>query len=121
MQEFIKFSEEELLAELLPIVDNLELALAQLKVLNSNEGLEGKEDAVSKGFLQIALQLTRFLKDHQVQELTVEGEKFNPEFHESAEEVEKEGVEPGTVVEVLSKGYILHGRLLRPAKVRIAK
>jgi len=121
MQEFIKFSEEEVLAELLPIVDNLELALTQLKVLNSNEGLEGKEDTVSKGFLQIALQLKRFLKDHQVEELKSEGEKFNPEFHEAAEEVEKEGIEPGTVVEVLSKGYTLHGKLLRPAKVIVVK
>src|SRR3989338_5692663 len=60
MQEFMKFSEEEVLAELLPIVDNLDLALSQM---------EGKEDAVSKGFLQISLQLKRFLKDHEVQEL----------------------------------------------------
>ena len=112
MQEFIKFSEEELLVQLLPVVDNLELALEQLK---------GKEDAVSKGFLQIAMQLKRFLKDHQVEELKTEGEKFNPEFHEAVEEVEKEGVVPGTVVEVLSKGYALHGKLLRPARVKIAK
>lgn len=112
MQEFIKFAEEELLAELLPVIDNLELAQRQL---------EGKEDAVSKGFLQIAAQLKRFLKDHQVEELKIEGEKFNPEFQEAAEEVGKEGVEPGTVVEVLSKGYTLHGKLIRPAKVKIAK
>lgn len=112
MQEFMKFSEEEVLAELLPIVDNLELGQAQLK---------GKEDTVSKGFLQIALQLKQFLKDHQVEELQSEGEKFNPEFHEAAEEVEKEGIEQGTIVEVLSKGYALHGKLLRPAKVKVAK
>lgn len=112
MQEFIKFAEEELLAELLPMVDNLELAQRQL---------EGKEDAVSKGFLQIAMQLKSFLKDHEVQEMKVEGEKFNPEFHEAAGEVEKEGVEPGVIVEVLSKGYTLHGKLLRPARVRVAK
>lgn len=112
MQEFIKFSEEELLVQLLPVVDNLELALEQLK---------GKEDAVSKGFLQIAMQLKRFLKDHQVEELKSEGEKFNPEFHEAAGEVVQEGIEPGTIVEVLSKGYTLHGKLIRPAKVKIAK
>ena len=121
MQEFIKFSEEEVLSQLLPIVDTLELALAQLKVLNSNEGLEGKEDARSRGFLQIAMQLKRFLKDHQVEELKTEGEKFNPEFQEAAGEVEKEGVESGTVVEVLLKGYTLNGKLMRPAKVKIAK
>ena len=112
MQEFIKFAEEELLSELLPIVDNLELALDQL---------EGKEDAVSKGFLQIAMLMKQFLKDHQVEELKAEGEKFNPEFHEAAGEVEKEGVEPGMIVEVLSRGYTLYGKLLRPAKVKIAK
>src|SRR3989338_967193 len=108
MQEFIKFSEEELLVQLLPVVDNLELALEQLK---------GKEDAVSKGFLQIAMQLKRFLKDHQVEELKSEGEKFNPEFHEAAGEVEKEGVGQGMIVEVLSRGYTLPGKLIRTAKV----
>jgi molecular chaperone GrpE len=112
MQEFIKFAEEELLVELLPVIDNLELALSQV---------QGKDDTLSKGFLQIAMQLKHFLKDHQVEELKSEGEKFNPEFHEAAEEVEKEGTEPGTVVEVLSKGYTLQGKLLRPAKVKIAK
>ena len=112
MQEFIKFAEEELLAELLPVIDNLELALSQV---------QGKDDTLSKGFLQIAMQLKHFLKDHQVEELKAEGEKFNPEFHEAAEEVEKEGTEPGTVVEVLQKGYTLHKKLIRPVKVRIAK
>jgi molecular chaperone GrpE len=112
MQEFVKFAEEELLSELLPILDTLELALAQL---------EGKEDAVSKGFSQIAMQIKSFLKDHQVEEVKAEGEKFNPEFHEAAEEVEKEGVGSGIIVEVLSKGYTLHGKLMRPAKVKVAK
>lgn len=112
MQEFITFAEEELLVELLPIVDNLDLAQAQL---------EGKDDTLSKGFLQIAMLVKQFLNDHQVQEMKVGGEKFNPEFHEAAEEVEKEGTEPGTVVEVLLKGYTLHRKLIRPAKVKIAK
>lgn len=143
MQEFIKFSEEELLGEVLPILDNLELALAHIKPAKSPQGIEagppqssepattssdiggeaglGGEDAVSKGFLQIAMQIQSFLKDHEVEELKAQGEKFNPEFHEAAEEVEKEGVEPGSIVEVLSKGYTLHGKLMRPAKVKIAK
>lgn len=119
MQEFIKFTEEELLVELLPIVDNLELALSRL---------EGKEDTVSKGFSQIAMLVKRFLKDHQVEELKLDGEKFNPEFHEAAEEVEspstgsgQAGMESGTIVDVLLKGYTLHGKLIRPARVKIAK
>ncbi len=118
MQEFIKFAEEELLSELLPILDTLELALAHLKPAESPQGIQA---GVSKGFLQIAMQIKSFLKDHQVEELKAEGEKFNPEFHEAAEEVQKEGVESGTVVEVLSKGYTLHGKLMRPAKVIVAK
>lgn len=112
MQEFIKFAEEELLLELLVIVDNLELAEVQL---------QGKEDAVSAGFLQIAAQLKRFLKDHQVEELRVEGGKFNPEFQEAVEEVEGTGLEPGMISEVVTKGYTLHSRLLRPAKVKVSK
>jgi molecular chaperone GrpE len=132
MQEFIKFAEEELLGELLPIVDNLEIALAHLKPAESPQGIQagppqssaaglGGEDAVSKGFSQIAMQIKSFLKDHQVEEVKAGGEKFNPEFHEAAEEVEKEGVGSGIIVEVLSKGYTLHGKLMRPAKVIVAK
>ena len=74
------------------------------------------------------MQIQSFLKDHQVEELKTEGGKFNPEFHEAAGEVEspstssgQAGAEPGTIVEVLLKGYTLHGKLIRPAKVKISK
>ena len=119
MQEFIKFAEEELLVELLPAIDNLELALRAASGQAAPEG--EKQNKITQGFLQIAMQLKQFLKDHQVQEIKAEGEKFNPEFHEAVGEVEKERVESGTIVEVLSKGYTLHKKLIRPAKVRIAK
>lgn len=102
----MEYAEAEFLLKILPIVDNVERA----------------EKTISdQGFVQIAMQLKQFLKDYEVQELKAEGEKFSPEFHEAVGEVEKEGVEPGTIVEVLQKGYTLHGKLIRPAKVTIAK
>lgn len=102
----MEYAEAEFLLKILPIVDNVERA----------------EKTISdQGFMQIAMQVRQFLKDHEVQEFKAEGEKFNPEFHEAVGEVEKEGTKPGTIVEVLQKGYTLHGKLIRPARVKIAK
>ena len=49
--------------------------------------------------------------------MNVEGEKFNPEFHEALGS--QEGGEPGVIAEELEKGYTIQGKLLRPAKVKI--
>ena len=78
-----------------------------------------KEDKNVQGFLQIGNQLREFLKSQGVQELKAEQEKFNPEFHEAVGEVE--GEKQGTVEEVVEKGYLLRGKLLRPAKVKVIK
>ena len=74
-----------------------------------------------KGFEQIIKQIDDFLKKEGIEEVKSVGEKFNPETMEAVEEVEIEGKEQGIVVEELQKGYMMNGRLLRPAKVKITK
>ena len=71
--------------------------------------------------MQIKNQILNFLKEQGVEEIKSVGERFDPNFHEVVEEVKVEGKEPGTIVEEIQKGYKIDGRLLRPAKVKVAK
>ena len=82
----MEYSQAEFLLNMLPILDNLERAEQTIK---------------DQGFLQIGKQFRDFLKSQGVEELRVGKEKFNPEFHEAVGEVERTGLEPGTVAEVV--------------------
>ena len=112
MKEIIKYANEDFILKLLPILDNFEKAQEASSELEDDEYL--------KGFLQIKTQLRDFLKSLGVEEVESVGKKFDPNFHEVVEEVEKEG-ESGIIVEETQKGYLLEGKLIRPAKVKIIK
>ncbi len=110
-----KFGQEKLVVELLPVMDNLERALSAIDV----------EDAVFKPVIEgIELTLKSFvdtLQRCQVQQIFPEGEPFDPQLHQAMSMVENPDVEPNTVLNVFQKGYTLHGRLIRPAMVVVAK
>lgn len=73
-----------------------------------------------EGFKLISKDFYKFLEKQGVKEL--EGcEIFDPELHEAVMEIEAENKQPGNVVEVLQKGYLINGAILRPAKVSVAK
>jgi molecular chaperone GrpE len=112
--ELIKFSANGLILKILPILDNFEIAEKKLP-----EDLKNNENV--KGILQIKNQILNFLKEQGVEEIKSVGERFDPNFHEVVEEVEAKDKEPGTIVEEIQKGYKINGRLLRPAKVKVAK
>ncbi|MBU1015280.1 nucleotide exchange factor GrpE [Patescibacteria group bacterium] len=113
MEKGIQRAAEELFHDWFPIIDNMERAESSVP-----EGT--KKDAVVKGFLQITKQLREFLSRHGVKEVETDG-FFDPAIHEAVGEEELEGIEPGTIVKVAAKGYEREGKLLRPAKVKIAK
>ena len=101
--------------KLIDILDNLDRAEKEVPE-------DQKEDAVVKGFLQIGNQMREFLKNEGIKELGVKaGDTYDTNFHEVVAEVETEGKNPGEIVEVLSKGYLLQDQLLRAAKVKVAK
>ena len=110
----IKYASEGLILKILPILDNFEIAEKKLPE-------ELKNDKNIKGILQIKTQLEEFLKNQGVEEIKCLGEKFDPRFHEVVEEIESENKESGIVVAEVQKGYKLHERVLRPAKVKISK
>ena len=119
---FAGYAKEDMILKFLPILDNFYLAEKGLpeKLKSGEEGTKEAQEW-TKGFLQIQKQIDDFLKKEGIEEIKTEGEKFNPETMEVAEEVEIEDKEQGIVVEELQKGYMMNGRLLRPAKVKITK
>lgn len=108
IENFMKYSVEEIVLKLLPILDSFNMALNQSE----------KKD---EGFLQIKKQMEDFLKGFGVEEVKTVGEKFDPNFHEAIDTIEAEGKESGEIVEESQKGYIMNGKLLRPARVKVAR
>ncbi len=109
-----KFALEKFVADLVPVVDNLERALASADRQHEASAplVEGVELTL-KSFLDV---LRRF----NVEQLDPAGEPFNPERHEAMAMVPNPAAAPNSVIEVFQKGYLLNGRLVRPAMVVVA-
>jgi molecular chaperone GrpE len=110
----VKFSQEGLALEILPLLDNFNLIAKEIPA-------EKMKDLNVAGIIQVKTQLEDFLKSYGVEEIKALGEKFDPNFHEVVGEAAVEGKESGTVVEVVNIGYKINGRVLRPAKVKVTK
>ena len=107
-----KYRIQSFAKEILPAIDNLERALA---------ASDDSESQLKKGVEMIYNQLIKSLKDEGVEEIDCLNKKFDPNFEQSIMVEKKEGVEPGVVIEVLQKGYMLKDRVLRAAMVKISE
>lgn len=110
-----KFAVEKLLKDLLPVVDNLERALAAID----------REDEAMKAVIE-GIELTHksfmdTLAKNNVETVDPAGQPFDPELHQAMTQVPNPDLEPNTVMDVFQKGYTLHGRLVRPAMVVVSK
>ncbi len=114
-QEFVKFANEGLIAELLTVLDDLErtVGLAQAK----HEDLP----AFLKGVEIILAHLYEMLKKNGVVPISAHGKPFDPHVHEALMQVEDNKLPEHTIVEELQKGYLLNDRVLRTAKVKVSK
>ena len=110
----INYGNERLIKDILPIVDGLERALDH--AYNSEDF-----DAFVEGLRLIYDKLLVSLEKHGVERIDAAGKDFDPNFHEAMLQVETEEYENNKIVEELEKGYLLNGRLLRPAKAAISK
>lgn len=121
MGALVKYANEELILKILPILDNINRAEQELPK-GLKMGQEGSKEAIewTRGFMQIKSQLSDFLKREGIEPIEVVGKPFDPNTMESVGEMEGEG-ESGIVVEELERGYTMHGKLIRPAKVKISK
>jgi molecular chaperone GrpE len=112
--EAIRFANEALVKDLLPVVDNLERAVAHAKDGGNGKPLVEGVEMVLRGFFDI-------LAKHGVVPIAAVGQRFDPEKHEAMTQIESGTYAPNTVVEEYHKGYLLRDRLLRPALVSVAK
>ncbi|MDO6443225.1 MULTISPECIES: nucleotide exchange factor GrpE [unclassified Marinobacter] len=113
-----KFALEKFVKELLPVADSLE------KAVESTEGKENAGDLVAsirQGVEMTLSLLESSLKKFNVEPLNPVGEPFDPQQHEAMSMVPAPDAEPNSVVAVVQKGYLLNGRVVRPAMVMVAK
>ena len=108
-----RYGIEGLAAELLTVADSLEMALAT--------GSEAPAEALLEGGRATLKQLQTAMDKFGVTQISPEGEPFDPELHEAMTMQESATAEPNTVLTVVQSGYQINGRLLRPARVIVAK
>lgn len=111
--ELYKYANEDIIKGLLPVVDNLERALSH--------GEDGSNsDALIEGIGMVLKQFIEVLDRFGVKPIDSLGESFDPNYHEAMMRVETEDTTPNTVVNEISKGYLLHDRLIRPSVVGVS-
>lgn len=111
----IKYGNENLIKDILPLMDSLDRAVEHASC-NQDDF-----EAFRKGLELIRSQFQSCLQKYGVEQVDTTGSEFDPNFHEALMQVESENHENNQVVQELEKGYLLNGRLLRPAKVSVCK
>jgi len=119
--EFAKFAKEGLIEALLPTLDYFDTAMKHLPdISTASEEAQKTHNNWLIGIQQVQKLLLEVLKNEGVEQVPESG-TFDPNLHEAVEERDEGEGEPGTILETNSKGYTLHGKLIRPAKVIIKK
>ena len=112
----LKFCNEDLIKQILPIMDNFERAIK----LDDNN----LDDEVSKfleGFKMIYCSMQNIMGNFEVKQIDGANKPFDPVYHNAIMVEQREGVEPGMVIEVLQKGYIYKDKVIRPAMVKVSE
>ncbi len=110
-----KFALEKFAAEIVNVADSLERALDTLD--ENDEAVRPAREGTELTLKALLDVFARF----NIEQIDPRGETFNPEQHEAMTMVSSAEAEPNTVVDVLEKGYLLNGRVIRPARVVVAK
>lgn len=110
-----KFALDRFAGDIVSVADNLERALTTI------DAGDEKQKAIAEGVELTLKSLVDTLQKHGVQQLNPLGEPFNPQQQEAIAMVPNPAMEPNSVMEVMQKGYALHGRVIRPARVVVTK
>ena len=116
----IEYSLEKFAQDLLPVLDSLDMALAAVSKdnLNAEEAVE----ELKKGIQLTIEQFIKALKKNGIEVIEIEeGTEFNPHLHEAILQVDDAQKAAGEIVQMIQKGYKYKERILRPAKVSVAK
>jgi len=113
LEEQRKYGYEKFALDILNVIDNFERALESGRI-------SGDFDAFFKGVELIYRDLLSILEKYNIKELDVEGKEFDPYTSEAVERIVSEEHPPNTVVRVIRKGYKLHDKVIRPARVVVS-
>ena len=114
-EDAIRFANDRLLREMIPVLDNLERAVEHA----GQGGIENK--GLLEGVNMTITQFRKALEDFGVKPIKAIGDSFDPNLHQAMGQVETAEQAPNTVVTEFQRGYLLHDRLLRPSLVMVAK
>jgi len=115
-----RYGIERFARELLPVKDSMEMGLKSTGEGETGEAADGP-DAVSEGFRATLKLLDQCFAKYGIEEVDPVGDAFDPELHEAMAMQPSAEVEANSVLMVVQKGYRLHDRLLRPARVIVAR
>ena len=110
----LKYSNESLITELLPVIDNFERAL-------NVDAKTTDIESYQKGMAMIYNSLKNILEKFEVKEIEAIDKEFDPSYHQAVMQEEKEGTKENIVIEVLQKGYTYKDKVIRPAMVKVSK
>ena len=113
-EELRKYANESLIKEVLPVIDNLQKAISHAHNDENPSGL-------AEGLKLTLDSLMKTLEKAGLQEVEAEGKPFDPNFHEAIYQQTDDKVPPGHVVTEFQRGYLLNGRLIRPAMVVVSQ
>jgi len=113
-EEYIKYANEELIKELLPVIDSCERAI---KAAKTSDRIE----VIVEGLDLIFKQLYSVLEKRGLAHIEAADRPFDPKYHEAVMTVSESDHQENTVVEELQRGYTLNDRVIRPSMVKVAK
>ena len=112
----LKFCNEDIIKDLLPVADNFERALKLAEDKTDEEFVKFNE-----GYKMVYCSIQNILEKFDVKAIDGANKPFDPVYHNAVIMEAKEGVEPGMVIEVLQKGYLYKDKVIRPAMVKVSE
>ena len=113
--DFIKFSTESLLKDMIPVLDSFDKAVPS----QSTDSQQADTASFRDGMMMVHKQLLAALAKHGLEPVEAVGKNFDPNFHQAIQRIESGDVTHEIVATEFMKGYALHGRLIRPAMVSV--
>ncbi|MBL4774040.1 MAG: nucleotide exchange factor GrpE [Alcanivoracaceae bacterium] len=117
LENLRKYSLDKFAKALIPVADSLDKALE----VAHKEDCQVTAEQMVEGTAMTQKVFLKVLVDNGMDVIDPQNEKFNPEFHEAMTQVPNPDLKPNTIVDVFQKGYVLNGRLVRPAMVVVSK
>lgn len=115
VNKMLKFCHEDMIKDILPILDNFERAISM------EAGLNEEEKKFLDGFKMVYTHLQNVMEKYDVRMIDGNNQPFDPVYHNAILLEKKEGVEPGMVIEILQKGYLLKDKVIRTAMVKVSE